>query len=457
MKKKVAIVGAGLCGSLLALRLAQLGYQIDVIEKRPDLRKVTLDAGRSINLALSDRGLKGLRLVGLEDAAKAISIPMHGRMIHPKGAETYFMKYSGRETDYINSISRPGLNAMLLDEAEKTGNIKLHFNQSCKNVLFEDHKIQLQDVNGNISYYDYDLVFGTDGAGSAVRTSMSKRSSSLRFNFSQQYLDTGYKELEIPAGENGSFRIEKNALHIWPRDGFMMIALPNLNGSFTVTLFFPFTGSNSFEYLGQDDEKIVQFFNTHFPSAVPHMPDLVEDYHQNPSSSLGTIKCFPWSVDRRSLIMGDAAHAVVPFYGQGMNASFEDVTVLDELMAKHGEDWDSIITEYDDKRKPDADAIGDLAVDNFYEMRDATKDPVFGKKRAIELQLENLYPDYYAKYSLVTFNEDISYHEAMTQGRFQDEVLMNFARGIDDVSKVDISKVKAMMDEKLKEFKAQKS
>jgi kynurenine 3-monooxygenase len=451
MKKKVAIVGAGLCGSLLALRLAQKGYQIDVFEKRSDLRKTDLDAGRSINLALSDRGIKALRMVGLEEKARDISIPMHGRMIHPRGKDNYFMKYSGREGEYINSISRPGLNTLLLNEAEKTGNIKLHFDTACKNVFFEKRQIQFETQSGDPYLYTYDLVFGTDGAGSSVRTSMSKRSNQLRFNFSQQFLDTGYKELEIPSSNNGGFRLDKNSLHIWPREGFMMIALPNLDGSFTVTLFFPFEGENSFAALNSD-EKITSFFNKHFPSAVPHMPDLIADYHNNPSSSLGTIKCFPWSVDKSSLILGDAAHAVVPFYGQGMNASFEDVTVLDQLMKKHNDDWDKIMQEYDDDRKKDADAIADLAVDNFYEMRDATADPIFGIKRALELKLEDTYPDYFAKYSLVTFNEEISYHRAMLQGRFQDKVLMEYASTVKDINTVNIESLKQMMDKKLEVF-----
>ncbi len=451
MKKKVAIVGAGLCGSLLALRLAQKGYQIDVFEKRPDLRKQELDAGRSINLALSDRGFKALRLVGLEEKAREIAIPMYGRMIHPINKKSHFMKYSGREQDYINSISRPGLNALLLDEAEKTGNIRIHFETPCKNVFFEKRQAQFILPDGSEEYYEYDLIFGTDGAGSAVRTSMSKRSNALRFNFSQQFLDTGYKELSIPPGPDNSFRIDKNALHIWPRDGFMMIALPNLDGSFTVTLFVPFEGENSFDSLNTDD-KILAFFERAFPNALEHMPNLINDYHDNPSSSLATVKCFPWSVDNKSLIMGDAAHAVVPFYGQGMNASFEDTTVLDTLMKKYNDDWDKIIPEYDDERKKDADGIADLAIDNFYEMRDATADPVFGKKRAIELQLEQTYPDYYSKYSLVTFNEDIRYHQAMLQGRYQDKILMEFAKKIDDVSLVDISEVKSMMDKRLKDF-----
>lgn len=265
-------------------------------------------------------------------------------------------------------------------------------------------------------------------------------SARLRFNFSIQYLTTGYKELEIPAGADHTFQLEKNALHIWPRHGFMIIALPNLNGSFTVTLFLQMEGEPGFNRLQTDDE-IRQFFDKYFPDLSALMPDLMDDFRSNPTSSLGTVKCYPWQVGGKFLLLGDAAHAVVPFYGQGMNASFEDVVVLDALMDKYGANWSQIFEEFQSARKPDADAIADLAVENENEMRAATADPVFQLKRKIELQLEQLYPDYFSKYSMVTFRDDIPYHTAMEKGRKQDEILMSYAREAGSIDKVDLGEV----------------
>jgi len=288
------------------------------------------------------------------------------------------------------------------------------------------------------------MSYGTDGANSAVRNGMMAQSPRLRFDFSQKYLDTGYKELEIPPAEDGSFRLEHHALHIWPRAGYMMIALPNLDGSFTVTLFMPFEGEKSFNNLQKDDE-ILSFFEEQFPTAFAQMPDLLADFRSNPSSSLGTIKCYPWQVNGKFLLMGDAAHAVVPFYGQGMNASFEDVVVLDGLMDEYGDNWLEILRRYQEVRKVDTDAIADLAQDNFYEMRDGTADPVFLLKRKLELHLEQTNPNYFSKYSMVTFREDLSYHIAMTKGRQQDQILMDFASKVTDVNQVNYDELSKML------------
>jgi len=437
MDEKIVIIGAGLCGALLALRLAQKGYSVNVYERRPDMRKETISAGRSINLALSDRGLKGLELVGIKDEVDALVIPMHGRMIHPLSGESTFVNYSGRQGEWINSISRGGLNMLLLDKAEETGKIKLVFNVECREVNFDSGEIVLQDIiNEKIQTVKGDMIFGTDGANSAIRNAMLHGSAKYRFDFSQHYLSTGYKELEIPSDIKGGFRLEKNALHIWPRQGFMMIALPNLDGSFTVTLFMPFDGKNGFSQLTTENE-IISFFSHHFPSALSHMPDIVEDFKSNPTSSLGTIKCFPWQIDGKFLLMGDAAHAVVPFYGQGMNASFEDVVILDELMDRYNGDWKQILPQYQDIRKKDTDAIADLAVENEYEMRDATADPIFLLKRKIELHLEQNNPDYFSKYSMVTFREDLPYRVAMDKGRKQDAILMDYAGKLENIDEVD--------------------
>ena len=426
--EQIIIIGAGLCGTLLALRLAQKGYKITVFERRPDMRKSKISAGRSINLALSDRGLKALAMVGLQEEAEKLVIPMTGRMIHPLEGSSSKVNYSGRKGEWINSISRGGLNMLLLDEAEKTGLIDIYFNMECMDIGFESGIVLLEDTSTRDSkQVQGSIIFGTDGAASSARKAIMEQSPKYRFDFSQKYLDTGYKELEIPAWPDGSSRLDQNSLHIWPRPGFMMIALPNMDGSFTVTLFLPFEGENSFDTL-RSDQDISIFFKKYFYSAYKQMPDLLEDFRCNPSSALGTIKCFPWQINGKYLLMGDAAHAVVPFYGQGMNASFEDVFVLDGLIEKYAGDWSKILPEYQDIRKIDTDAIADLAQDNFYEMRDGTADPVFMLKRKIELQLEQTYPGYYSKYSMVTFRADLPYHYAMDKGRKQDDDLMNYAR-----------------------------
>lgn len=427
---KIIIIGSGLCGTLMALRLAQKGFSVDIYEKRPDMRKASISGGRSINLALSDRGLNGLAMVGLKEKALELVIPMKGRMIHGQGGTRQMFSYSGRQGEVINSISRKGLNILLMDEAEKTGKIRFFFRHECLDVDFEKAEATIRDMDsGERKSASGEVILGTDGAFSAVRMAMMRQSGALRFQYSQSFLDTGYKELTIPAGKDGDFRIEPDALHIWPREGFMLIALPNLDRSFTVTLFLPFEGEYSFANL-QSDEDILQFFRLHFASAIEHMPDLLEDFRENPASSLCTIKCYPWQIAGKTALMGDAAHAVVPFYGQGMNASFEDCVVLDACMDEFPGDWIKILRAYETSRKINGDAIGDLAVDNFYEMKAATADPVFNFKRRIELDLEQNYTDYYSKYSMVTFREDLPYHEAMVRGRKQDDVLMNFASSV---------------------------
>ena len=426
-QEHILIIGAGLCGSLLALRMAQRGYKITLMEKRPDLREVHQDAGRSINLALSDRGLKGIRLVGLEDRVRDLCIPMNGRMLHDKDSNTLFSPYSGREDEFINSISRTDLNMMLLNAADEHNTLHIQFNQGCTDVdlknataTFEDyHTKEKQTVTA-------DIILGADGAGSAVRKSMYMNRDFL-FSFSQDYLGHGYKELTFPPAQDGGYRTDKNALHIWPRGRDMIIALPNLDGSFTVTLFIDYEDApDSFASLNSP-EAIIEYFTRQFPDAVPMMPDLVKDYEENPVGPLGTIKCHPWNAFGKVCIMGDAAHAIVPFYGQGMNASFEDVVVFDETLdAFEGQGWEKIFKEFEKKRKPDTDAIADLAVDNFHEMKEHSAHPMFQEKRKLETAFEKEFPDdYYSKYSLVTFNEHIGYREAMIKGRTQNKAILN--------------------------------
>ena len=425
-KENILIIGAGLCGSLLALRLGQLGYAVRVMEMRPDLRKVDISAGRSINLAFSDRGIKAMRLVGIQDKVEPLCIPMNGRMIHDKEGNTFLSNYSGRSYEYINSISRGDLTALLMDEAELLENVTIEFNKNCKKVDFENNTATFKDYKTKEEIkIKADVIFGADGAGSALRKSYYLEKKFL-FSFSQNYLTHGYKELSILPTEEGGFKTYKNALHIWPRGDFMLIALPNLDGSFTVTLFLSYDeGQYNFNNL-INPEIVTEFFQKEFPDALELMPNLVDDFFENPTSPLGTVKCSPWHYKGNTLLMGDAAHAIVPFYGQGMNASFEDVVEFDKVLKSHKGDWEETFKAYEKSRKKDTDAIADLAIDNFFEMRDHVANPIFQEKRKLEMAFEQTFPnEYSSKYSLVTFNEDIGYHEAMTRGRAQDKAILN--------------------------------
>lgn len=424
-KEQILIVGAGLCGSLLALRLAQRGYAISLVEKRPDLRKTDISAGRSINLALSDRGIRGLRLAGLEEKIQKLCIPMHGRMIHDKNENTFLSPYSGLKKEYINSISRGDLNALLLDEAEKLSNVNIRFNQECIALDLDKPEATFKDfISKEEQKLSADVIIGTDGAGSVVRQSMMHDQDFL-FSFSQDYLQHGYKELSFKPAKDGGYQVEKNALHIWPRGENMLIALPNLDGSFTVTLFLSYKdGLHNFENLSTKEE-IEAYFKEQYPDAYKLMPHLAQEFAENPVGPLGTVKCSPWTKNGKTLLMGDAAHAIVPFYGQGMNASFEDVAVLDEILDKKYSTWEKVFKAYEKARKEDTDAIADLAIDNFEEMKAHTAAPVFQEKRKLETAFEQEYPEQYAsKYRLVTFREDIGYAEALKIGRAQDKAIL---------------------------------
>ena len=432
---RVIVIGAGLAGSLLAIYLAKRDFEVDVYEARRDMRHEEVAAGRSINLALSDRGIAALREIGMDEYMLAEAVPMYGRMVHGIDGDTKLLPYSGREGEYINSVSRAGLNIALINEAEKYDGVNFHFDRRCLGFDFGTGEVQFDDGRTVAG----DTLIATDGAGSAVRESIAEQLGS--FELSQSFLEHGYKELHIPAGPDGSFSLYKNALHIWPRHQFMMIALPNFDGSFTCTLFLANEGPGAaFDQL-VDESALSELFTREFPDAVPLMPTLVEDFFHNPTGLLGTIKCWPWSVDDKVLLLGDSAHAMVPFYGQGMNCAFEDVRVLDSLIGKHGADWATIYAEYGNLRKINTDAICDMAQENFYEMRDATADPVFQRKRQLETRLEQAYPDYFSKYSMVTFREDLPYSVAKTRGNAQDAALMSICRDVADVNGLDLDAV----------------
>ncbi len=337
-EKNISIAGAGLVGSLLSLYLAKRGHKVEIFERRPDARKNLLDGGRSINLALSDRGLQALAKVGLEEKVlKEMAIPMYGRVMHSREGKLTYQPY-GKEGQAINSVSRAGLNMLMMDEAEKRG-VKIHFSQACAEVDLENASAAYRNREGEEHKVESDLLFGADGAFSAVRSVMQKTD---RFSYSQEYIEHGYKELEIPAGANGEFLLEKNALHIWPRGSYMLIALPNPDASFTCTLFFPMEGEVSFDSLNTV-EKARSFFEQEFADALAMMPNFDRDWQENPDSTLVIIRCFPWTRNAKVALIGDASHAIVPFYGQGMNAGFEDCFVLDRLMDEYGDDWEGLL------------------------------------------------------------------------------------------------------------------
>lgn len=438
--KNISIAGAGLVGSLLAIFLSKRGYKVNIFERRPDMRTTTISAGRSINLALSDRGWKAIERVGIADDIRKVAIPMYGRMIHDVSGKTTFLPY-GEKDQAIYSVSRGGLNCVLMDLAEKHG-AKITFNSKVEDIDLNSGKMRVEDMNSKKeSVVESECIFGADGGFAATRLQLQLKTD--RFNYSQSYLDHGYKELNIPAGENGAFLMEKNALHIWPRGQFMLIALPNVDGSFTCTLFFPFEGENSFSAL-DTKEKMMSFFNKTFPDAVKMMPTLEHDYFANPTSSLVTVRCSPWFHKDKLCLIGDAAHAIVPFFGQGMNAGFEDCTVLDDLMNEEKE-WSSIFPKFQELRKPNADAIAELAYLNFIEMRDLVAHPDFQLRKKIEAHFHHKYPDRWLPlYSMVTFS-DIPYSEALKEGRRQDRIMERVMKLPDIEKKWDSEEVEKLM------------
>lgn len=431
-KKNVVIIGAGLVGSLLAIFLAKRGYRVSIFERRPDMREQSISAGRSINLALSHRGIKALEEVGIMDSIREIAIPMHGRNIHNADGSSAFQPY-GNEGQFINSVSRGELNARLMNLAEEQG-IDIFFNQKCIHINWEKNLIQFSSEHeARQDEVHADLIFGADGAYSASR--LTHQLQHDRFQYHQFYIDYGYKELAIKPGANGSFPLEKNALHIWPRGNYMLIALPNTDGSFTCTLFFPFEGNPSFQTLNSP-AFIRKFFDEHFTDASSLMPDLEEQFTTNPTSSLVTVKCFPWIRDDKFALIGDAAHAMVPFFGQGMNCGFEDCSVLNNLMGRYNDDWITILHAFQEQRKPDADAIADLALANFIEMRDKVADPSFLLQKKIEASFSKKHPGkWIPAYSMVTFSPQIRYSEALKRGNFQESIMKQVMKmpGIENI------------------------
>jgi kynurenine 3-monooxygenase len=443
--EKITLIGAGLNGPLLAILLRQRGFAVEIYERRPDMRQVRMDAGRSINLALSTRGIHALQQAGLWERLRSIVIPMKGRMMHSTTGELTFQPYGQDESEVIHSISRAELNIALMNAAEEQG-ATIHFNRRCTGYDLKSSAIRLRaEETRKETSRQTSVLIGCDGSASAIRTEMLKLN---RFDFAQQHLGHGYKELTIPAGVHGEHLLETHALHIWPRGNLMLIALPNIDGTFACILFLPFEGVESFASL-VGGEEVLRFFHTRFADAEKLMPQLAKSYFANPTGSMVTIKCSPWQVEGKALLLGDAAHAIVPFFGQGINCGFEDCTALVELLDEHGPDWARVFREFESQRKANTDAIADMAVENFIEMRDRVADSRFLFRKKVELALEQRYPKLFIpKYAMVTFHR-IPYSVALARGTIQDRILAELCDGIDRIDDLDWEKADELVHRSL--------
>jgi len=442
----LTVMGAGLVGSLLSLYLARRGHPVQVFERRADPRRAGFQEGRSINLALSDRGWRALEGVGVADDIRQVGIAMSGRVMHDAHGTLTRQPY-GAADQAIYSVNRGHLNRRLLDLAEAQPNVRLSFGQQCLGIDLRQQHLNLFDTATQQAHTEpYTRLFGTDGAFSAVRTALQKTD---RYDYSQDYLEYGYKELTIAAGPGGAWQLEKNALHIWPRGQYLMIALPNLDGSFNCTLFFPYEGAESFAAL-QTPAQVTAFFSRVFPDAVPLMPALEQEFFEHPTGSLVTIKCFPWKHDDDVLLLGDASHAIVPFYGQGMNAGFEDCSVLNQLLDQHGDaDWPTIFAEFQQQRKPNTDAMADLAIYNFTEMRDRVADPRFLLQKKVEAKIAAQFPGRWTPlYSQVTFSHT-PYAEAWAAGQRQDAIMARLMPHIHAETDFDQPTVQALVQQEM--------
>ncbi len=449
-RQEIVIVGGGLVGSLAGIFLARRGLPVTIYERFPDLRRTSEEGGRSINLVVASRGLRALERVGLVDEVLKLTVPVAGRMMHARTGELAYQPYGRDESECNYSVSRAGLNRFLLDEAERRG----------VSLVFRSRLVAADLDRGRLTFEDEEtkrtsdtcaaVVLGADGAASAVRQALAGRPG---FEESVSLLDHGYKELLIPAGTSGEYRIEKNALHIWPRGRIMLMALPNLRGSFTVTLYMPNEGPHGFESL-KTEEDAAGLFGREFPDAVPLIPDLASALLSNPTGVLGTVRCRPWHLGGRAVLIGDAAHAIVPFFGQGMNCGFEDCRVLDELIEHHGTDrWETVFEAFTSVRKENADAIADMALENFVEMRDHVGDASFLLAKRVEHRLEERMPrEYRSRYSMVMYGSEIPYRVAQGAGEIQREILGELCEGLDSEDGLDEERARRLIRERLTPF-----
>lgn len=446
-REAITILGAGLAGTLAAIYLARRGYAVTIYERRPDLRIRDIPAGRSINLALAQRGLSALRQAGLQDEVERLLIPMKGRMLHERGVEPVFQPYGKNENEEIYSISREGLNILLINTAEEKYGVDILFDERCLGVAWDSSELHMcSESNGGEYTLAMHKVIAADGAGSAVRRAMA---ASGRAEAVEEYLEHGYKELSIPPDGKGRHRIEPNALHIWPRSAYMLIALPNLDGSFTVTLFLPLEGEESFEAL-TTREQVRSFFSREFPDTAELLPSLSEDFFANPNGRMVTVRCAPWSASDQVLLLGDAAHSVVPFHGQGMNCAFEDCRVFDQLLDAANDDWAGLFENFYTSRKVNAEAIANMAIENYVEMRDTVRDPRFHLKKKIAWELERRLPHHFIpRYSMVMFHDDIPYSNAQQRGTVQMRLLEELSQGVSELEEVDFELGQRLTAERL--------
>jgi len=419
-KEKIILIGAGLAGPLLANYMAQRGYVVTIIESRPDMRKVPISAGRSINLALSARGIQALKEIGLYNRIKPIATPMKGRMIHDLDGTTHMLPYGQTDEEIIFSISRAQLNMELMTLAEESGNVTILFNHKLISADFDGYKLFLQELDTNShKELSFSRVIGCDGSASVLREAIIKNTA---VKYLKKPLGHGYKELTIPPSESGDFQIESNALHIWPRGNYMLIALPNKDYSFTCTLFFPVEGEVSFETVKTEND-ILHLFQSQFPDTMELMPTLIEDFQNNPTGELASVYCNPWHFQDKALLIGDAAHSIVPFFGQGMNASFQDCSILAGLIDMNKNDWKTIFDAFSATQVENGHAIADMAIENYIEMRDHVNNIEYKKKRTLELKLERMYPgQFIPRYSMVAFHQ-IPYSEVYERGEKQFKII----------------------------------
>ncbi len=453
MQEKIVIAGGGLVGAMAASFLARRGLRVEVYERRRDLRAHDISAGRSINLALANRGIIALEKLGLMERVSQLLIPMRGRMVHDTDGSSNFQPYGQKPDEVIYSVSRGDLNGLLLDAAEASGNVDIFFEHELLDIDFGEKRACFLDCTGNREEsVSFDRFIGADGAGSPTRgllfDAVRENHSDTECREQIEPLDHQYKELEIPADASGGFQLEREALHIWPRGGFMLIALPNLDGSFTVTLFLPDKSSGDrpgFDAL-QNQAQVENFFRRYFPDAAALMPSLLEDFFDNPCGHLGTVRCAPWHLDGTAALIGDAAHAIVPFHGQGMNCDFEDCVALDECIGQKGGDWKTIFRHYSESRIPNANAIADMALENYVEMRDSVRDPKFLLKKAIGFELEKRFPGRFVpRYGMVMFHR-LPYVEAQRKGEINRRILAELAEGLDSVGEVDWDRARQLVE-----------
>ncbi len=446
-RKSIDIAGAGLCGSLLAILLARRGLDVRIFERRPDPRRTATAAGRSINLALSARGIRALRGAGVFERVEPLLLPMRGRLLHAEDGTTEFLPYGQRQDEQIYSVSRAELNRLLIDEAEQSHSVPVTFRQEALAWDSSINALQIRDADDRKVYSLGDRpIVAADGAGSAIRRSLQE--SSL-VDATETLLPHGYKELAVPATSDGGFQLDPTALHIWPRGEFMLIALPNPGGDFTLTLFLPTIGADSFASL-RSTAHIDEFFARYFPDIVPLIPRLAETFLNNPVGVLGTVRCRPWHIDGKLLLLGDAAHAIVPFHGQGMNLAFEDCMLLDKLLAASDGDTTQAFARFDQEQHKNANAIADMALENYVEMRDTVRDPGFLLRKELSFELERRLPDHFIpRYSMVMFHDEIPYAVAQQRGEAQQRLLIELTRGHRTLQDIDLDAAAAVVREVL--------